>query len=256
LINNNSYKIIIVEDVELILKSIVRNIQQLEMGFEIVATAENGKTALDLIGQYTPDIVISDIKMPIMNGLELLDVVSKNYPYIVKIIISGYDEFEYAQQALKFEVKDYLLKPLREEELKNTLDRVKIYLDSQRERNKKLFFTQKDSHNYSPEQIVDLLIAFFKENYDQEISMDTIANNLNFNSSYLSKIFTKYTGENPSKHLTTVRINKAKYLLANDKNLSIKEVGELVGYPNQYYFSRIFKAITGKNPAKFKNDQT
>jgi len=254
LINNTSYKIIVAEDVELILKSIVRNIQQLDMGFEIVATAENGKVALELIDKFSPDILISDIKMPIMNGLELLNIINTKYPYMVKIIISGYDDFEYAQQALKYEVKDYLLKPLKEEELESTLNRVKIYLDAQRQRNKMQFLSQRDSHNYTPEQIVDSLVTFFRENYSQEISMDSIANGLNFNSSYLSKMFTKYTGENPSKYLTKLRINKAKYLLANDKNLSIKEVGDLVGYPNQYYFSRIFKMVTGKNPAKYRNE--
>jgi two-component system response regulator YesN len=254
LINNSSYKIIVAEDVELILKSIVRNIQQLDMGFEIVATAENGKVALELIDKFSPDILISDIKMPIMNGLELLNNVNSKYPYMVKIIISGYDDFEYAQQALKYEVKDYLLKPLKEEELESTLNRVKIYLDAQRQRNKMQFLSQKDSHNYTPEQIVDRLVTFFRENYDQEISMDSISSGLNFNSSYLSKIFTKYTGENPSKYITKLRINKAKYLLANDKDLSIKEVGDLVGYPNQYYFSRIFKMVTGKNPAKYRNE--
>ena len=254
MINNTSYKIIVAEDVELILKSIVRNIQQLDMGFEIVATAENGKVALELIDKFSPDILISDIKMPIMNGLELLNIINTKYPYMVKIIISGYDDFEYAQQALKYEVKDYLLKPLKEEELESTLNRVKIYLDAQRQRNKMQFLSQRDSHNYTPEQIVDSLVTFFRENYSQEISMDSIANGLNFNSSYLSKMFTKYTGENPSKYLTKLRINKAKYLLANDKNLSIKEVGDLVGYPNQYYFSRIFKMVTGKNPAKYRNE--
>jgi two-component system response regulator YesN len=254
LINNTSYKIIVAEDVELILKSIVRNIQQLDMGFEIVATAENGKVALELIDKFSPDILISDIKMPIMNGLELLNIINTKYPYMVKIIISGYDDFEYAQQALKYEVKDYLLKPLKEEELESTLNRVKIYLDAQRQRNKMQFLSQRDSHYYTPEQIVDSLVTFFRENYSQEISMDSISSGLNFNSSYLSKIFTKYTGENPSKYITKLRINKAKYLLANDKNLSIKEVGDLVGYPNQYYFSRIFKMVTGKNPAKYRNE--
>ena len=251
----DSYKIIVVEDVELILKSIVRNIQQLNMGFDVVATAENGKVALDLIDKYVPNIVISDIKMPVMDGLELFNTIEKKYPYIAKIIISGYDDFEYAKQALKYEVKDYLLKPLRQEELESTLSSVKIYLDAQSERNKLRFLTKDNSHNYTPQQIVNLIVTFFKENYNQEICLDTIANDLNFNSSYLSKIFTKYMGENPSKYITDLRINRAKYLLANDKALTIREVGELVGYPNQYYFSRIFKAATGKNPAKFKSSQ-
>jgi two-component system, response regulator YesN len=248
------YKIIVAEDVELILNSIIRNIQDLNMDFEIAATAENGKIALDLIDKLSPDVLITDIRMPVMNGLELLNTVSSQYPYIIKVVISGYDEFEYAQQALKYEVKDYLLKPLKKDELFDTLNRIKIYLDARRQNNKNQFMPTKEGNNYTTEQIVNMIIAFLKENYSQEINMDLIANEFKFNSSYLSKIFTKCTGENPSKYLMNLRINKAKNLLSNDKDLSIKDVGNLVGYPNQYYFSRIFKICTGKSPAKFRNE--
>ncbi|HEY5562717.1 MAG TPA: helix-turn-helix domain-containing protein [Clostridiaceae bacterium] len=71
-------------------------------------------------------------------------------------------------------------------------------------------------------------------------------------SSYLSKIFTKYIGENPLKYLTTLRVNKAKHLLINNKDLSVKEIGELVGYMDPFYFSRVFKGVTGKCPASYK----
>jgi two-component system, response regulator YesN len=252
--NDFSYKIIVVEDVELIAKSIVRNIQQLNMGFDIVATAENGKIALDLIEKYTPEIVLSDIKMPVMSGLELMSIINEKYPFIVKIIISGYDDFVYAQQALKFQVKDYLLKPLKEVELQNMLSKMKIYLDAQRQNTKMLALAGSDVHKYSTDQIVDMVITYLQENFSQEISMDSIASSLNFNSSYLSKIFTKRMGENPLKYLTNLRINKAKYLLARNQDLSIKEVGALVGYENQYYFSRVFKAATGVNPARYRGN--
>lgn len=252
--NDISYKIIVVEDVEFISKSIVRNIQQLDMGFDIVATAENGKVALELIEKFSPEIVLSDIKMPVMSGLELMNIINEKYPFIVKIIISGYDDFEYAQQALKFEVKDYLLKPLKEIELQNTLSKVKIYLDAQRQNTKMRTLAGTDVRRYTTDQIVDMIITFLKENYTQDISMDSIASSFNFNSSYLSKIFTKRTGENPLKYLTNLRINNAKYLLTSNQDLSIKEVGALVGYANQYYFSRVFKMVTGVNPAKFRNN--
>lgn len=251
---DNVYKIIVVEDVELILNSIIKNIQDLNMGFEIVASAENGKIALELIDKLSPDILITDIRMPVMNGLELLNTVYSKYPYIIKIVISGYDEFDYAKMALKFEVKDYLLKPLKKEELSDMLNRVRIYLDARHQNNKMRFMPLTEGNDYTTEQIVDMVIVFLKENYSQEINLDSIANAFKFNSSYLSKIFTKHTGENPSKYLINLRINKAKNLLSNGRELSIQEIGNLVGYPNQYYFSRIFSMRTGKSPAKFRND--
>jgi two-component system, response regulator YesN len=100
-----------------------------------------------------------------------------------------------------------------------------------------------------------MIEAYVIENYTKELNFDIIAQKFNFNSSYLSKIFTKYIGENPVKYLTALRINKAKYLLLNNEDLSIKDIGEQVGYPDQFYFSRIFKNVTGKSPVGFRQNQ-
>ena len=110
----------------------------------------------------------------------------------------------------------------------------------------------KSNHNYSTEEIARMVEVYIKENFAHEINFELIAQNFNFNSSYLSKLFTKHIGENPSKYLISLRINKAKYLLINQKELSVKEIGEIVGYPNQYHFSHMFKIFTGKSPANFK----
>ncbi|MDP4180835.1 MAG: response regulator [Bacillota bacterium] len=248
------YKVVVVEDEPLILNNVVKKITNMGMGFQVVGAAEDGKSALKVIEEHYPDVLVTDIRMPVMDGLELLKIISSKYPNIKKIIISGYDDFEYAKLALKYEAADYLLKPLKMEELIEVFSRIRVSLDAQRSLLKNNILMIKDNYSYSPEEIARLVETYIKENFTHEINFDLIAQKFRFNSSYLSKMFTKYIGENPSKYLISLRINKAKYLLINNRELSIKEIGELVGYPNQFYFSRIFKSIVGKSPASFKDE--
>jgi two-component system, response regulator YesN len=106
--------------------------------------------------------------------------------------------------------------------------------------------------NHSPEDIVTIIAQFIKENFAQEINLNSLAKSFNFNASYLSKLFKKYYAETPVKYLLNLRINEAKHLLRSRPELDIKAIGELVGYPDQFYFSRIFKHMTGKNPSEFR----
>ncbi len=251
--NEIVYTVVVAEDEELILNSIVKKICSPGTGFKVIGTAQDGKAALELIDRLSPDLLITDIMMPVMNGLELASSVYSRHPHIEKIIITGFDEFKYAQQALRFEVRDYLLKPIRYETLMETLNKIRIRLDARDNELRMHKLKLAGSQSYSPEEITNMVELYIKENYMQEINFDLIAQNFNFNASYLSKIFTKYTGENPSKYLISLRINKAKHLLLTQKDLSIKVVGELVGYPNQYHFSHIFKTLTGKSPVHYRD---
>ena len=149
---------------------------------------------------------------------------------------------------------DYLLKPLKTQELLDAFNKIRISLDSQRTSLKQNILQLKDNYTYSSEEIAHLVELYIKENYTQDINLDLISQKFNFNSSYLSKIFTKHVGENPSKYLMSLRINKAKYLLKSDNELSIKDIGEAVGYPNQFYFSRIFKTVVGRSPASYRDE--
>lgn len=247
------YRVVVAEDEPLILKNLVKKITNLNIGFQVVGTAEDGKAAMDIVRSYSPDVLVADIRMPVMDGLELLKIVSSKHPNIKKIVVSGYNDFKYAQQALKYEVADYLLKPLKENELLEAFSRIRISLDAQRNIIKQNTLQLNDNYTYSSEEIAHMVETYIKENYTQEINFDLISQNFNFTSNYLSKIFTKHIGENPSKYLITLRINKARYLLINNRELSIKDIGELVGYPNQFYFSRIFKIVVGKSPASYRD---
>ena len=253
---NTLYKVIVAEDEELILNNLTKKIHRTNLGFEVIATAQDGKSALALVEKYSPDLLITDIRMPIMDGMELLKNVSIKYPYIEKLIISGYGEFEYAQQALKYQVKDYLLKPIKFEALIESLNNIRISIDTKIITLNNNKIPIKKNYDYSAEQMAHLVELYIRENFTREINLDMVAQNFNFNSSYLSKIFTKFVGENPSKYVKLLRINKAKHLLINNTDKSIKEIGIISGYEDQFYFSRIFKNVTGESPASFRNTHT
>lgn len=249
------YKVVVAEDEPLILSNVVKKITNMNIGFNVVGTADDGKTALEMVEKHSPDVLVTDICMPVMDGLELLKIMSSKHPYIKKIVISGYDEFKYAQQALNYEAVVYLLKPLKAKELLAAFSKIRISLDAQRDAFAQNTLQLKDNYAYTPEQIAQLVEAYIKENYTQDINFDLISQNFNFTSNYLSRIFTKHIGVNPSKYLITRRINQAKHLLLNNKELSIKDIGELVGYSNQFYFSRLFKSSVGKSPASYREER-
>lgn len=128
------YKVILVDDEFLMRDSISRNTKWNECGFELCGTAENGKEAIELLEKELPDLILTDICMPVMDGLGLSAYVHENHPEMKVIIISGYDDFEYAKRALKYEVADYILKPITSFELAEELVKIRKKLDESKEK--------------------------------------------------------------------------------------------------------------------------
>ena len=106
------YKVLLVDDEILIREAIRENIHWKEMGFELIADCENGREAMEVIRNNTPDLVLTDICMPYVDGIELARYIHENCPDTRTVIISGYDEFEYAKQAVRYQVMEYILKPV------------------------------------------------------------------------------------------------------------------------------------------------
>ena len=110
------YRIILVDDEEEVRQSIIRKINWTEAGFQVVGDAENGEDAMEKVEALEPDLILTDIRMPYMDGLTLAEKVRQKYPSIKIVIFSGYDDFEYAKQAIKLNVTEYILKPVNVEE--------------------------------------------------------------------------------------------------------------------------------------------
>lgn len=248
----NPIHIVVAEDEPLLLRTLVHQIEGTDEVFRVILAATDGHSVLHFFeNSQVPDAIITDIHMPVMNGLDLIKSVDRTYPKVKKVIISGYDEFEYAQQALRMNVHDYLLKPVKKRELDNLLAKLKMTIESERAALKSPSLLTNRQH--SPEEIVKAAAAFIKDNYSRELSLEELARQFNMNGPHLSKLFSKYIGESPSRYIMSLRMNEAKHLLSLKKELSVKEVGAAVGYPDPFYFSRMFKQHNGMTPTEYKN---
>lgn len=132
------YKLLLIDDEAEVRQGIISKIDWKEIGFEIVGEAENGLEALEIIDKLNPDVAIIDIKMPFMDGMELVERIEAYYPATKMMILSGFDEFDYAQKAIRYGVMDYVLKPFGSEELTEILLRLKALLDEEKMRNANL----------------------------------------------------------------------------------------------------------------------
>ena len=125
------YRLMLVDDEEEVRKAMIRQMDWERLGFTVVGDAENGQEALEKLEQLEPEVIMTDIRMPYMDGLTLTARIREKYPSIKILIFSGYDDFEYAQQAIKLNVTEYILKPVNGEELAEILNRIKISLDQE-----------------------------------------------------------------------------------------------------------------------------
>ena len=123
------YRIMLVDDEEEIRLGIIKKIKWEDYGFEIIADAENGRDALEKAEKLKPDIIITDIKMPFMDGIELGKKITEIMPSTKLIILTGFDDFKYAREAIKINVIDYVLKPINSAEFSEILSKLKIQLD-------------------------------------------------------------------------------------------------------------------------------
>ncbi|MFC5470506.1 response regulator [Cohnella suwonensis] len=245
---------VVAEDEPLILQNLVKKIKSVDPAFHVVETALDGVSALRALETMPVDLLVTDIQMPGLDGLELIRQANIKFPNVLKVIISGYNEFEYARQALQHEVVDYLLKPVKTNELEGVLSKIKQKLSQERGERQAARLATLDNHDYTPEEVVRAVQQFLKSNFANELNLEGISRQFNFNPSYLTKIFIKHAGEPPSKYLITLRIGEAKRLLESEKSWSVKEIGERVGYPDPYYFSRIFKQVTGVTPREYRKE--
>lgn len=243
------FKYIVVEDEHLIRDNIIKKIRSLDLPIELVGQASNGKDALELARSLHPHFIITDIKMPQMDGIELASRLYHEYPHIKVIILSGYSDFSFAQQALRYGVKDFLLKPISADTLNTCLQQLLITLAAESNATHTLSV---DTHMLSKEEISNITESYLRENFKKEISLSDVAEKLGFNADYISRNFKKYKGESPIKYLTKLRLNEAKQLLINHPDLDIKKIGELVGYNDPFYFSRVFKANTNLYPSEYR----
>jgi YesN/AraC family two-component response regulator len=189
--------------------------------------------------------------MPMMDGVTLLEQVHDYFPYIKSIIISGFSDFDYARRAIRIQVSEYLLKPVDPQELYQSLVKVKTSLDQDQEEYNAVLDDSWLRSN--PEQLAFTLKTYIQNNFREDINLNVIAQKLNYSAAWLTKLFCQQYDTTPSRYLLGLRIAQAKSLLAHNPDMSIKQIGEMIGYQDQGYFSRIFKKNTGLSPIEYRD---
>lgn len=243
------YQVLLVDDEYYVRQSLLRRFKGPDTeDFKVIAEAENGDEALAMLEKHDIQLVITDIRMPVMDGLALTRQIAERYPHILTAILTGYADFEYARKALRYGAFDYLLKPVSEESLDNLLSQARTALSEYYE------LPEDERSNLSGEEYVRLAIRYMQEHYMEDIDISQMASQLGFHSAYLTRLFGRYAGVTPLKYLTSLRISEAKRLLL-DTTLPVSVVGERVGYPDQFHFSKTFRKATGLNPSAFRKQE-
>lgn len=260
------FKVVIIENERLVRKGLTLTIDWEEMNAMVVGEAATGQDGIDIIIKTNPDIVITDIKMPEMDGLQMIEVLQeKNIP-TEYIIISGYDEFEYAQSAMRLGVVDFLLKPINEGELRKSLlkiqERIKtdkrhdklIHKISNIDNSPYILFEKyfEERHFDSQEEIISKTINFIILHFNSDLTINKISNHLQVSSGHLSRSFKKVTGYTILEYITLTRIKKAIDLFEKN-HYRISEVAYTVGFNDPKYFSNTFRRYVGVTPTEFRN---
>lgn len=276
------YKVLIVDDEPVIVKGLTKIIDWEKWNCEVIATAESGLEGMRLIEQKNPDILISDICMPNLDGLSMIAAMRSEYERMQITILTGYRDFDYAQRAIRLGVTRFLLKPSKIDEIEEAIQAMTARLkelgaeEQSTEEKEALLMTadMKEAEGADTEKTLDAdsnalaqdveednpassfivrnALEYIGENYRQKLKLADVAEKTYVSQWHLSKLLNRYTGKNFSEILNNVRIEKAKELL-NDPALRIGDIAEEVGFLDVAHFSRVFKKQVGISANEYRN---
>lgn len=259
----------------------------------VTAIARSGREAVAKARENNPDILFMDIQMPGINGIEAIRKIRESHEQIAIIVITAYDQFEYAKEAINLGVMEYLLKPVNRIKVVDVLSKIMGQIRTRREKQQqelelreKLKYAEEslkslrllqdsylksgyvvefsETQHFQADEVPDLhgekedgLISrakkYIRENYSKSITLEDVSREVHVSPQYLSKLFKEETGENFIDYLTAVRIRISKNMMEDEKR-SIKDICFSVGYSDPNYFSRIFKKIVGYTPTEYKEE--
>ncbi|MBN2617848.1 MAG: response regulator [Spirochaetales bacterium] len=252
----DNYKILIVDDEYLIRELIKRSIDWNKLNCIIVGEASSSIEGLKKVDEYNPDIIISDVCMPIMNGLEFSRIVLSKHPHINIVLLSGHDEFKYVQSALSIGVKEYLLKPLNSQQVINSIEKLKNNINKARKtlldlQQLELYKNEAYYNNESSNLVCNIKKYIEKNISDPNLTLVSIANEFGMNHSYLSRKFSQESNFTIVEFISKCRVNLAKKLILTT-DLRSYEICDQIGISDPHYFSLFFKKHTGVSITEFK----
>ncbi|MEK8129067.1 response regulator [Paenibacillus filicis] len=253
------FKVLLVEDEELLRKGLRYTFDWLQAGCIVVGEAENGEAGLQQIAALKPDIVIVDVNMPLMDGITMIER-NASADACSYIILSGYDEFRLAKQAIGLGVTEYLLKPLEQEQLLSALERAKQQVQMKKSYEAMLSTSSGgDEEMYASlmkmpgksSRYVAKMLDYVQEHYADKISMQDVVDHLGLSATYLNQKFKSETTYTFNDFLNRYRIQRAMDMLKRGEG-KIYTIAADVGFKDYKYFISIFKKYAGCTPGQYQ----
>lgn len=244
-------KVMVVDDEMFVRRGIVMEVDWEKLGCVVVGEADNGEDGLLVARKCTPDLIITDIRMPRMSGIDMLKTLREEGSQVHAIFLTAYSDFEYAQQAVRLLASDYLLKPFEDGELeKAVLSVKKRYFENTQPEDVSISVRPGDKS-----KIVLEAIQYIADHYKEaEINVGMISASLGMSEGHLSHLFKKETDYTIMNYITMYRMKEAARLLS-DCRYKVYEVADMVGYKDIAYFSTTFKKILGMTPSMYQDSR-
>lgn len=247
------YRVIIIEDENVVRQGIILTTNWAKLGCVVVGEAANGEAGVELIRQLQPDLVVTDVKMPKKDGVEMIAMLRELGCESKFILLTAYSDFKYAQSALRLGVSDYLIKPLKDGDLENSIERIfkkKDTVATESVKENKLL--DADLYKKVNNRYVKEAMEYIGRHYKEDLNITTVAEKLEISEGHLSRMFKKETDFTFTNYLVHYRIQIAMELL-KDYQSKVYLVAEKVGYTDTNYFSVQFKKIVGLSPSEYQN---
>lgn len=241
------YKMLLVDDEADTREALSSYFPWHDIDFEIIGQCGNGQEALQMIRQRNDiDVILTDIRMPVMSGIDLASAIHEQKLNIQIIFLSSYREFEYARQALLYRVHNYIVKPAKYQVIMDVFRQLKQELDTAKQIPEPI---EEDSAREGI--LIRQVKTYVRENL-KDATLESAAQHVHLNANYLSYLFKKKTNQNFTDYVIEHKM-KISLKLLQESHYKTYEISEMVGYSNAKNFSRTFKSFFGKTPSDFRN---
>jgi YesN/AraC family two-component response regulator len=241
------YSVVLVDDEQIILQGLVRVIPWEEYNCRVVGTATDGLEGAALIRKLRPDILFTDIRMPNMDGLQMVAALKSELPGLQIAVLTAFRDFEFAKQSITLGVCRYLLKPSKMDELKEAIHHMTSVLQSRAG----LEAPEVTENEAAGSFVVKAALTYMEQHYREHITLSQVADHVFVSQWHLSKLINRHTDKNFFDLVNQIRVNKA-LLLLKDPSLKVHDVAEIVGYADVAHFSKNFKRLTGRSPVEYR----
>ncbi len=243
-------RFIIIDDEPYVTSMFSKMLDWENLGFELAGTFCSGFEAMEWLAENKCDVIFTDIAMPDMSGTEVARLCYEKFPKILIVFFSAYRNFDYALDAIKYNVADYVIKPISQAALLETVLRLKSKITAPYKE------SVIDNEAHTPADEHDIIRAakqFMAEHYHEDISITDVAKYVQFSPGYFSNYFKQKTNENFVSVLKNIRLEKAKELL-KDKNVKISHIPQQIGFKSYSYFTKVFQESFGVTPTDYRNN--